>query len=593
MDISDTAGTRGYGRFPLSNIVPFTYRDGATFADLLYGLRDYIRETVVPGVDENMDKLASELTSALTKAEKDFNAGRADWTKRFNTFMATVEASMLPITDTAASQLIENVSSLTRHSLMDNFATSGAGYDIIILAGQSNMSGAGQPVNPNAKPDERVFQMPALGQVGNGKIIPAIEPLRHQDQPANAGVGPGLSFGISYANAHPGRKVLLVPAARSGSGFSSTSMNPAPEGYISAGGTWDLELTQDPRNFAKNMLEQTKLAYDLAGPGSRVVAFLWVQGEGDHSLGMVGYRTKLAQLVTAVRALPFVTTDLPVVVGQMSPAGIDLSLPRQEINKAHIDFQRSNPWNAFSYAPRGLNNPGDTTHFSARAQEIIGGNMFKTYQRAHKNRSGVKCVAVENLKAYRDTTGVIVTWNPPAGRVESYLVEWSADGGEWSSVGVTQKGLVDAAAHIASGYTPGFVRVTPVNSAGNGNSLLTHVTLNSLDTGERNIAGRVINTTKGLCRLRRIGNTVYLNLQLHTFAAAGTVDLGTVPAGFRPTATTTDNIRNVSADIGRFFIDSGGVMKSYASVISGTWSYVSISYNTDDVFPAVLPGEPV
>lgn len=79
-DISVTAGTRVFGRLPLSNIVPFTYRDGLTYADLLYQIRDRVNNTfpaemqellngVIAGVNEEL----REMAEMVLNSEKSIN----------------------------------------------------------------------------------------------------------------------------------------------------------------------------------------------------------------------------------------------------------------------------------------------------------------------------------------------------------------------------------------------------------------------------------------------------------------------------------------------------------------------------------------
>lgn len=77
MGTSDIAGTRVFGRIGgLPNVVPFTYRDGATFADILYGVRDYLVNTMVPGFELDITELTEQLNSELGDMGSEIIAGQ-------------------------------------------------------------------------------------------------------------------------------------------------------------------------------------------------------------------------------------------------------------------------------------------------------------------------------------------------------------------------------------------------------------------------------------------------------------------------------------------------------------------------------------
>lgn len=54
-----------YPSKPISNITPFTYRDGYTYLELLEGMRQYITATIVPNVNENADNLVNSINTVL------------------------------------------------------------------------------------------------------------------------------------------------------------------------------------------------------------------------------------------------------------------------------------------------------------------------------------------------------------------------------------------------------------------------------------------------------------------------------------------------------------------------------------------------
>lgn len=54
---------------PLNNITPFTYRDGTTYVEVLYKLRDYINLTLRPEFDAEMTRIIAEFQTGVANAE--------------------------------------------------------------------------------------------------------------------------------------------------------------------------------------------------------------------------------------------------------------------------------------------------------------------------------------------------------------------------------------------------------------------------------------------------------------------------------------------------------------------------------------------
>eukprot|EP00276_Gloeochaete_wittrockiana_P013658 CAMPEP_0184332524 /NCGR_PEP_ID=MMETSP1089-20130417/1684_1 /TAXON_ID=38269 ORGANISM="Gloeochaete wittrockiana, Strain SAG46.84" /NCGR_SAMPLE_ID=MMETSP1089 /ASSEMBLY_ACC=CAM_ASM_000445 /LENGTH=346 /DNA_ID=CAMNT_0026655929 /DNA_START=82 /DNA_END=1119 /DNA_ORIENTATION=- len=170
-------------------------------------------------------------------------------------------------------------------------------YDVIVLAGQSNAKGVASGYGPNA-PLLNVLQL-----LQNGSLAPAREPL------SNVGIDlkhtPGQhGFAVRFANAYAlkyaslDRKVVIVPCAR-----NNTGLIPFQRRNISE--TW--------APSASLFLNCVRRVNSLQGPNSRLVAFLWSQGESDVqclvygssvcSLSLVakGYLPHIIQLVRAFR----------------------------------------------------------------------------------------------------------------------------------------------------------------------------------------------------------------------------------------------------------------------------------------------------
>ena len=103
---------------PISNISPFTYADGITYLEKLELLRVWLNTTLVPSFAESFDSAVAEFQAGLTNAELTTTVSLADWTTRFDAFMADVTTQLAGLNDTAFTGLIGNTNSTTRPALV-------------------------------------------------------------------------------------------------------------------------------------------------------------------------------------------------------------------------------------------------------------------------------------------------------------------------------------------------------------------------------------------------------------------------------------------------------------------------------------------
>ncbi|MCZ9884166.1 sialate O-acetylesterase [Arthrobacter sp. B2a2-09] len=243
------------------------------------------------------------------------------------------------------------------------------GYDVFLIAGQSNALGAGLGHKHRLdRPHGNVHQFAGSGRKA-GKVLRGEHPLWHHTRAP--GVGFGLMFGKLHAEA-TGRPVLLVPAARGESGF-----------HPHVGFSWD--VTDQPGTINLYRFASQQLASALsAHPGSELRAILWHQGEADvWHLGQHEYAVKLDALITGFRD-EFGTA--PFILGQMSPDRMaeasELFPGYPRIDAAQRDTPTRVPLTAFVEAPHGLfNSPEDKLHFSAEGQRELGRRYYKEYRR--------------------------------------------------------------------------------------------------------------------------------------------------------------------------------------------------------------------
>lgn len=335
-------------------------------------------------------------------------------------------------------------------------ATSADPFDVIVMVGQSNAQGAGRPViDTEVWPN--IWQYPAASKAQTG-IIPAVDNLQHQGPIVGpTGHGPAIFFAREYALQHPGRNVLLVPAAYSGTGFSTS----APTN----GGTWDWTKPDDGTNLAWNALRQTQAALAAAGPGARLAGILWHQGEGDVGIAAeyAGYLDGfIAWLRTELDA-----PDVPFVAGMLAYEVAHLSANYETITRAHFGVQTRNEHTGFARSVQAMSNPGDRTHFSARGQMRMGKAFYDAWCRARYNYDlSVAPNGVENPSARRVGDEIRVAWDESWSRVEDYVVEWSTDGITWSTVGVTKFAPLDCEATLPAPAGVTQIRITATNTHG-------------------------------------------------------------------------------------------------------------------------------
>lgn len=243
------------------------------------------------------------------------------------------------------------------------------GYDIVLAMGQSNMAGSGEPFGPTTDPIA-----PQIDQYGANQrtIAPASEPLDYVD--TRTGIGPALQFARWYTSQlAPGRRVLIIPAAKGGTRLSGSS-----------GDTWRVDR-ETPSLYAA-AIAQTLEAITAAGPGRhRVVAALWAQGENDSQAGIAAatYQADLDALIAATRA-DLDEPGLPFILGPMVHDWLTTTAPPTgaAINDVHADTPNRVPGTGYVPATDDLpSDPVDLIHWPAPAMRLIGERLFTEWRR--------------------------------------------------------------------------------------------------------------------------------------------------------------------------------------------------------------------
>lgn len=228
--------------------------------------------------------------------------------------------------------------------LADTCAQPDPNFHIYLLMGQSNMAGRGS-ITETLKDagDARVLMLNEKGE-----WVPARHPL-HFDKPRVVGVGPGLSFGVSMAEANPKVRIGLVPCAVGGT--SITRWQP---------GAYDEPTGTHPYDDAVGRIENAMRCGVVKG-------MLWHQGESDsNAADAFFYLRKLAELIGRIRKLTG-QPDLPVVAGELGQfkevyKNINIQLQKLPVEVPHTALATS----------EGLVHKGDQTHFDGASADEYG-----------------------------------------------------------------------------------------------------------------------------------------------------------------------------------------------------------------------------
>lgn len=298
-----------------------------------------------------------------------------------------------------------------------------------VCAGQSNMSGRGDPIDPLLD-----VENPRLLQYGakNRTLEPAPAILDMMDSPI--GLSPARQFGLRYLADQPDHVgVLLITAAHGGTGFT---YEPTPGRK-----TWTKGHADVPENaLYENALQQSQealLQAEATGYTVNLKGLLWHQGEANGSSlprNMQSYAEHLDGLINNFR-VDLDAPNLPVVVGEMMPEGMRDSFAKLSLGYIHMQTPERVQRVAFAPAPDNTMRYDDYAHFSREGAVLLGDSMYDALPRAVLNVPTGKPRAARDVAAYRVGDQVTVSWSAPMCRVTRYVVEWaSVPDGSWQEV---------------------------------------------------------------------------------------------------------------------------------------------------------------
>ena len=220
-------------------------------------------------------------------------------------------------------------------------------FDLYILIGQSNMAGRGPITEGIAdEHDDRVYMF-----TKDKQWVIAKHPL-HFDKPKVAGVGPGLTFGITIAQAYPKAKIGLIPCAVGGTPI---------EHWMP--GAYDQATNTHPYDDAVERITAAMKYGTIKG-------VIWHQGEANSKPEKAKvYLAQLTELIQRVRTLVG-NPNLPFVAGELG---------RYRPAYANINIELAKlpgmvPYTAVA-SSENLVHKGDTTHFDGPSAQEMGRRM--------------------------------------------------------------------------------------------------------------------------------------------------------------------------------------------------------------------------
>lgn len=243
----------------------------------------------------------------------------------------------------------------------------GPGFDIMVVAGQSNSQGRPGPIEDGpGEPDEphpRIFEY----GVTTRAVVQASEPLEHYT-PSATGVGHALTFAKLYiadGRLEDGRDILLVPCAKEASGFS--------DGQWTVGGIrYDNAIAQ----VNEAMLEGTGF--------NRVVCFLWNQGEDEQTFAItkLQYERYIYRLIADFRFLMNGADETtPFICAKILPSSLRYWGP---VDDAYNDLASKVPYTAV-VDPAGLELWLDDLHYDGDNQRLLAQRYFELLPVAEAN----------------------------------------------------------------------------------------------------------------------------------------------------------------------------------------------------------------
>lgn len=104
-----TFGTFPYTIPPLTNVTPFTYRDGATYTEILSKMIEFINDTLLDELDADLTSLSAQFQAGISNAEAAITQNKADNAAAIQTLVDGYNAAVADINNRVGPESIQRV----------------------------------------------------------------------------------------------------------------------------------------------------------------------------------------------------------------------------------------------------------------------------------------------------------------------------------------------------------------------------------------------------------------------------------------------------------------------------------------------------
>ncbi|WP_117883673.1 sialate O-acetylesterase [Aureibaculum luteum] len=253
---------------------------------------------------------------------------------------------------------------------------------VVLLAGQSNMQGAGNFDNLNASEIERIEKVSSRVSLSfnGGKV----EPLSYYDNKPSEKYeftkrfGPEIFIGLTLAENNPNQEFLLIKRSQGGTALYG-AWNP----------NWTAEKAKAVEKEKKQKIQLYNLhiqdikenlkALETQNKTYKIIGLAWMQGENDAAkeISATTYEENLKILIKSYRD-EFGIINMPFVIGQINsrygkykakgPAMVRKAMEDVANSDKNVDIVKTTTDTSWSDYPKHM----DNVHYNAEGQKRLG-----------------------------------------------------------------------------------------------------------------------------------------------------------------------------------------------------------------------------
>ena len=253
---------------------------------------------------------------------------------------------------------------------------------VVLLAGQSNMAGAGNYDKLDTSIQKRIEKVSnRVSLIFNGKKVAPLSAYKNKPTEKynfTKRFGPELLLGLTLAEKYPTKEFLFIKRSQGGTALYG-AWNP----------NWSVEKAKAVEKKKKQNLKLYQMhisdikqglsSLKNEGKKYKIVGFIWMQGENDaaRKISAISYQSNLENLINSYRSefnvpkLPFITGQINSNYGKYKNIGPGVvrnamqQVANKFINVAVIETSMDRSWYDF---PKH----SDNVHYNAEGQKRLG-----------------------------------------------------------------------------------------------------------------------------------------------------------------------------------------------------------------------------